>query len=271
MSAVPCRWRQLGGLTYPVMADSGPPETPGSSSLPPGFRGPEPSPSGWERVRELYRRNERGEYSPEVEFMVKSALTGATIGMVYGGVPAARFSREQYIKHSQAEVYSHRIEALRSVHNAAIRGFLRYGFRWGWRVAAFVSIFNFTNASLAAYRDKVVVSNFAAAGAVTGGIFRLNLGLRGLIGGSVIGALLGIPAGALISGLQTLTGEDLGELKQQERQRLRDLQLQERAERVAFTDVVVQEIQEAGEEPTEREVEKINQFLQMSRTAATEQ
>ncbi|XP_073407175.1 complex I assembly factor TIMMDC1, mitochondrial [Dendrobates tinctorius] len=237
----------------------------------PGFRGSERSPSGWERVRELYRRNERGEFSPEVEFIVKSALTGAMVGMVYGGVPAARISREQYIKHSQAEVYRHRIEAVRSMHNAAIRSFLRYGFRWGWRVAAFVSIFNVTNASLAAYRDRVVVSNFAAAGAVTGGIFRLSLGLRGLVAGSVIGTLLGIPAGALISGLQTLIGEDLGELKRQECQRLLDLQLQEWADRVAFTDVVVQEIQEAGEEPTEREVEKINQLLQISRTTAPEQ
>ncbi|XP_075188858.1 complex I assembly factor TIMMDC1, mitochondrial [Anomaloglossus baeobatrachus] len=183
------------------------------------------------------------------------------IGMVYGGVPAARFSREQFIKHSQAEVYRHRIEAVRSVHNAAIRSFLRYGFRWGWRVAAFVSIFNCVSAGMAAYRDKVVVSNFAAAGAVTGGIFRLNLGLRGLVGGSVIGALLGVPAGALISGLQTLTGEDLIERKRQERQRLHDRQLQEWAERVAFTDVIVQEIREAGEEPTEKEVEKINQIL----------
>ncbi|XP_069616497.1 complex I assembly factor TIMMDC1, mitochondrial [Ranitomeya imitator] len=252
------------------MADGGPPEIPGSS-FPSGFRGREPITSGWDRVRELYRRNEHGEFSPEVEFMGKSALTGAMIGMVYGGVPAARFSREHYIKHSQAEVYRHRIEAVRSIHNAAIRSFLRYGFRWGWRVAAFVSIFNLTNASLAAYRDKVVVSNFAAAGAVTGGIFRLNLGLRGLVGGSVIGMLLGIPAGALISGLQTLTGQDLGELRRQERQRLLDLQLQEWAERVAFTDVVAQEIQETGEQPTEREVEKINQLLQISRTTTPEQ
>ncbi|XP_071988292.1 complex I assembly factor TIMMDC1, mitochondrial [Engystomops pustulosus] len=234
-------------------------------SLPPGLRAPDSQDNGWNRVRKIYQRNERGEYSQEAEFLVKSAVTGALVGVVYGGVPAARFSREQYIKHSQTEVYRHRVEAVRSVHNAAIRGFLRYGFRWGWRVAAFVSIFNCVSTGLAAYRDKVVVSNFAAAGAVTGGLFRLSLGLRGLVGGSVIGALLGVPAGALITGLQTLTGEDLRERKRQEQQQWQEHQLQEWAARMSLTDAVVQEIQESSQETPEREVEKINELLQLPR------
>lgn len=29
----------------------------------------------------------------------------------------------------------------RSAHNAAIRGFVRFGWRWSWRVAAFVTVF----------------------------------------------------------------------------------------------------------------------------------
>lgn len=248
------------------MAGGFSPGAPGpSASFPTGLQAPD-SESGWSRVRELYQRNEHGEYPQEAEFIMKSALTGAMIGLVYGGIPAARLSREQYIKHSHAEVFRHRIEAVRSVHNAAIRGFLRYGFRWGWRVATFVTIFNCVSTGLSAYRDKVVVSNFAAAGAVTGGLFRLNLGLRGLVGGSVIGAFLGVPAGALISGLQLLAGEDLRARRRQDRQRLHERQLQEWAQRVALTDFIVQEIQDAGEESPEKEIEKINELLQLPRT-----
>lgn len=33
----------------------------------------------------------------------------------------------------------------RSAHNAAIRGFIRYGFRWSWRVAAFVTLFKYVS------------------------------------------------------------------------------------------------------------------------------
>lgn len=242
-----------------------------SSPLPHGFRALDSSESGWNRVRELYQLNERGELSQEAEFIVKSAFSGALVGVVYGGVPAARFSREQFIKHSQSEVYRHRIEAVRSVHNAAIRGFIRYGFRWGWRVAAFVSVFNCVSTGLSAYRDKVVVSNFAAAGAVTGALFRLNLGLQGLVGGSVIGAFLGVPAGALISALQTFAGQDLREHKRQERRQRQEWQLQEWAQRMALTDAVVQEIQDAGEESSEKEIEKINALLQLPRTAAPDE
>ncbi|KAG9473030.1 hypothetical protein GDO78_015316 [Eleutherodactylus coqui] len=217
-----------------------------------------------------YSCSDRGEFSQEAVFIAKSTLTAALIGLVYGGVPAARFSREQYVKHNQAELYRHRIEAVRSIHNAAIRGFLRYGFRWGWRVAAFVGIFNCVSAGLSAYRNKVVVTNFAAAGAVTGGLFRLNLGLRGLIGGSAIGALLGIPAGALISGLQTLAGEDVRQHKYKEHQQLQERRIEEWAKRVALTDVVVQEIQEASQESSEKDVEKINELLELHETATPE-
>ncbi|CAN2387800.1 Translocase of inner mitochondrial membrane [Pristimantis euphronides] len=250
-------------------APSGAQDTP--SYLPQRLQVPDSTESGWDRVREIYQRNEHGEYPQEAEFIAKSMLIGGLIGMVYGGVPAARFNREQYIKQSQAEVYRHRIEAVRSSQNAAIRGFIRYGFRWGWRVAAFVGIFNCVSTGLSAYRDKVVVSNFAAAGAVTGGLFRLNLGLRGLVGGSVIGVLLGVPFGALISGLQTLAGEDLREHKRKERQLLREHQLKEWTEQVAVTDIFVQKIEKADQESTKKEMEKINELLQIPRTATREQ
>lgn len=103
-----------------------------------------------------------------------------------------------------------------------------------------------------------------------------------------------VPAGALISGLQLLAGEDLRARRRQDRQRLHERQLQEwcvgavpvwtrvllwapmtspcafslRAQRVALTDFIVQEIQDAGEESPEKEIEKINELLQLPRTPA---
>ncbi|KAG2456678.1 TIDC1 factor, partial [Polypterus senegalus] len=84
---------------------------------------------------------ETNAFSEEITNTIKSALMAAAVGMMYGGIPAARHARKRYIEQSNAEVYRHRIEAVRSAHNAAIRGFLRYGWRWSWRVAAFVTVF----------------------------------------------------------------------------------------------------------------------------------
>ncbi|KAG8431754.1 hypothetical protein GDO86_020100 [Hymenochirus boettgeri] len=89
-----------------------------------------------------------GQYPEEVQAVVKSTITGAILGWVYGGVPAARQSREHYIRQSQAEIYQHKVEAVRSAHNAALRGFIRYGWRWSWRVAAFVTVFNSVSTGL---------------------------------------------------------------------------------------------------------------------------
>ncbi|CAI9580244.1 unnamed protein product [Staurois parvus] len=190
---------------------------------------------------------------------------GVLVGAVYGGVPAARFSREQFIQKSRAEIYQHRVEAVRAAHNAAIRGFIRYGFRWGWRIGAFVTIFNGVSSGLSAYRDKVVIGHYAAAGAVTGGLFRMSLGLRGLIGGSVIGALLGVPVGALSSVLQALMGEDLREYKRRQRHQLYEDKLQEWSERIQLTDDIMQDMQKAGAESAADEMEKITEMLQMPR------
>ncbi|XP_063812958.1 complex I assembly factor TIMMDC1, mitochondrial [Pseudophryne corroboree] len=238
------------------------PQGPGPS-LPGGIQDPDSVQSGWDRVRELYQRNERGEYSQEADFIVKSAVIGAVVGFVYGGVPAARHSREHYIKQSQAEIYRHRAEALISARHAANRGFVRYGFRWGWRIAAFVTIFNSVNCGLSAYRDKVAITHFAVAGAVTGGLFRLNLGLRGLIGGSVIGALCGVPFGAVISGLQTLTGEDLYEQKRRHRRELYESNLQQWAAQLQLTDTVVKDLSQADRESAMTEAERINHLLNL--------
>uniref|UniRef100_A0A671SBZ5 Complex I assembly factor TIMMDC1, mitochondrial n=1 Tax=Sinocyclocheilus anshuiensis TaxID=1608454 RepID=A0A671SBZ5_9TELE len=74
-------------------------------------------------------------YSEELRNIVKSGIAAAVVGMVYGGLPGARHARERFIQLSQAEIYQNRVDAVRSAHNAAIRGFVRFGWRWSWRVA----------------------------------------------------------------------------------------------------------------------------------------
>ncbi|KAM8977781.1 complex I assembly factor TIMMDC1, mitochondrial [Pelodytes ibericus] len=239
-------------------------------SLPDCIQDPELLRTGWDRVRDLFKPNEQGLYPEEVQGVLKGTLTGLFLGWVYGGLPAARHSKERYIKQSQAEIYHHRVEAVRSAHNAALRGFLRYGWRWGWRVAVFVTVFNSVSTGLSVYRDEVALTHFAAAGAVTGGLFRLSLGLRGLLGGSLIGGLLGFPAGALISGLQTLTGQNVREKKRREREELYHRKLEEWSARLQVTEGVLQEMGLAHVESAEAQAEKIDELLQDFGEAVTD-
>jgi len=135
--------------------------------------------------------SEQQRTSKELENIYKAAVSAGIIGWAYGGIPAFIHAKQRYIEHSQAEIYHNRFDAVQSAHRAATRGFIRYGWRWSWRTTVFVTIFNTVNTGLNVYRNKNALSHFVIAGAVTGGLFRINLGLHGLVAGGIIGALLG--------------------------------------------------------------------------------
>ncbi|XP_047432456.1 complex I assembly factor TIMMDC1, mitochondrial [Mugil cephalus] len=237
---------------------------PSHSSLPSSIGKPEFPDTGWERIKDLFDRDSAQSYPEEISNAFKCATFGALAGFLYGGVPGARHARQRYIQLSQAEMYSTRVEAVRSAHNAAIRGFMRYGWRWSWRVSVIVSLFNSVSTGLSVYRDKDAVSHYVAAGAVTVGLFRLNLGLRGLVAGTVIGAVLGMPVGALLIGLQTLAGETIRERRRRERRELYEHKLQEWTARLQLTDELIDSLDVAArEEETNKDMQRIQELLSL--------
>ncbi|XP_050770627.1 complex I assembly factor TIMMDC1, mitochondrial [Gymnogyps californianus] len=207
----------------------------------PQFGRPAPPPqTGWERLRELWRRDERQRYPEETVNIVKSAFTGGVIGWVYGGLPAFYHARKAFIERSHGELFQNRADAVQSAHQAGLRSFIRYGWRWSWRVAAFVTIFNMVSTGLSVYRNKTTISNFASAGAFTGALFRMHLGLQGLAGGFVFGTAFGIPAGGLLMIMQKLAGETLQEKRNRERRELYEQKLAEWQSRLSVTEVLGQ-------------------------------
>ncbi|XP_045443396.1 complex I assembly factor TIMMDC1, mitochondrial-like [Pipistrellus kuhlii] len=86
--------------------------------------------SGWDRLRELFAKDEWQRRSKELEDIYKAAITGCIIGWAYGGIPAFIHAKQRYIEQSQAEVYCNRFDAVQSAHRATTRGFIRYGWRW---------------------------------------------------------------------------------------------------------------------------------------------
>ncbi|XP_023251148.1 complex I assembly factor TIMMDC1, mitochondrial [Seriola lalandi dorsalis] len=239
------------------------------STMPSNLGKPEFPDTGWDRIKDLFDRDVTQRYPEELTNVVKSGVVAALAGLIYGGLPAARHARQRYIQVSQAEIYSSRVEAVRSAHNAAIRGFLRYGWRWSWRVAAFVTLFNSVSTGLSVYRDKYSLSNYAAAGAVTGGLFRLNLGLGGLVAGTIIGAVLGIPTGALIISMQSLAGETVRERRRRERRELYELKLTEWTARLQLTDDLIGDLNVSCQaEETNKDMERIQELLSLPQNDA---
>ncbi|XP_061693336.1 complex I assembly factor TIMMDC1, mitochondrial [Syngnathoides biaculeatus] len=235
-----------------------------ASAIPNNIGKPEFPDTGWERLMDLFQKDATQSYPEEVTNVIKSGLVASIAGLIYGGLPAARHAKQRYIQLSQAELYTSRVEAVRLAHHAAIRGFVRYGVRWSWRVAAFVSLFNSVSTGLSVYRDKYTVGNFAAAGAVTGGVFRLNLGLRGLVAGTIIGAVLGIPTGALIISMHSLAGESARERRRRERREIYERKLAEWAARLELTDELIGDLNAASQAAeTQQDLKKIQELLSL--------
>ncbi|XP_013932073.1 PREDICTED: complex I assembly factor TIMMDC1, mitochondrial [Thamnophis sirtalis] len=105
---------------------------------PPWLQSPD---SGWERLRELFRRDEHRKFPEESIYIIKTTFTAGLVGFVYGGIPGYVNAKKQYIEQCGGELYHNRLDAVQSMQRTANRGFIRYGWRWSWRVAAFVTIF----------------------------------------------------------------------------------------------------------------------------------
>ncbi|XP_053168378.1 complex I assembly factor TIMMDC1, mitochondrial [Hemicordylus capensis] len=219
---------------------------------------PQPPDSGWERLRELFCRDELNRYPEETVYIFKASVTAGIAGFVYGGIPGFIYAKQRYIERSDGEIYHNRMDAAQSAHRAATRGFIRYGWRWSWRIASFVTIFNIASIGLSVYRDKITLGNFVVAGACTGCLFRIHLGLGGLAGGSIFGALLGVPVGGLLMAVQRLAGETLLERRKRERREFYEQKLAEWNTSLSITENISKEINDAlQEEPGERDAEKI--------------
>lgn len=237
---------------------------PGLGSAPRHVGTAEPPDAGWERLRELWHRDELQQYPEETLNIIKATFSGAVIGWMYGGLPAFQHAKTQYIERSQAEIFQNRLDAVQSAHRAALRGFIRYGWRWSWRIATFVAIFNTVSTGLSVYRNKTTFSHFAAAGAVTGGLFRMHLGLSKMAAGSVLGAAFGIPAGGLLMAVQKLAGESIQEKRLRERRLLHEQKLAEWKARLNVTEADLKEIVGNTQEGTmERDIEKIQELLNL--------
>uniref|UniRef100_A0A8C8RBK9 Complex I assembly factor TIMMDC1, mitochondrial n=1 Tax=Pelusios castaneus TaxID=367368 RepID=A0A8C8RBK9_9SAUR len=242
--------------------------TPGAGAEPrslPAYLGRAEVPdTGWERIRELWHRDENQEYPEETLNIIKATCSAAVIGLIYGGVPAFQYAKKHYIEQSQAEIYQNRMDAVHSAHRAGLRGFIRYGWRWSWRMATFVTIFNVVSTGLSVYRNKTTLSHFVMAGAFTGSVFRMHLGLSRIAGGSILGALFGIPVGGLFMAVQALAGETLEEKGARKRRLLYEQKFAEWNARINVTETQFEEIASDIEEGTmEKDVKKIQELLNL--------
>uniref|UniRef100_A0A8C7B3J3 Complex I assembly factor TIMMDC1, mitochondrial n=1 Tax=Neovison vison TaxID=452646 RepID=A0A8C7B3J3_NEOVI len=231
---------------------------------------PEYSESGWDRLRDLFVKDEQQRTSKELENIYKAALSAGIIGWAYGGIPAFIHAKQRYVEQSQAEIYHNRFDAVQSLHEVVTAGEIRFQLKYSFKFSYFSLLHSTVNTGLNVYRNKNALSHFVIAGAVTGGLFRINLGLHGLVAGGIIGALLGTPVGSLLMAFQKFHGETVQERTQKDRKALHELKLEESKARLQFTELLPEEIESRLQKNQSKDdVQKIEALLNLPRNPSS--
>ncbi|XP_037924625.1 RPII140-upstream gene protein-like [Hermetia illucens] len=101
----------------------------------------------------------------------------------------------------------------RKLQDTVTVNFAKGGFRWGWRVALFTSSYVGITTCISVYRGKSSMYEYVAAGTLTGAMYKVNLGLRGIAVGGLLGCILGGVAGGLSLAILKASGTTMEEVR----------------------------------------------------------
>lgn len=170
--------------------------------------------TGWDRVKAMYKKNEFDEVSPELHTVVQSTLCGAFVGVCFGGFVSSREAYLYFIENNQATAYKTVGDAKKKLQDYVTIGFAKGAYKWGWKLSIFTGMFSLIATTISAYRGDTTLIEYTTAGALTGALYKANLGLAAMIVGGSLGAVLSTIGGLLIIGILKITGVRMSDIRQ---------------------------------------------------------
>ncbi|CAD1471620.1 unnamed protein product, partial [Heterotrigona itama] len=161
---------------------------------------------------EKYFYDERGYPTKEVQSVASATFVGFLTGFALGGIYNIKDVPQKHKDENQVTLYKNKFvmqrELQRRVEFATIKG----GFPFGIKVGLFCFFFSSISVFLYVYRNyKFDILNPMIGGAVTGFLFKMNMGIKGSISGTVIGTILGTIYGCITQFLLFITGTQIGD------------------------------------------------------------
>ncbi|KAK3800646.1 hypothetical protein RRG08_003053 [Elysia crispata] len=157
--------------------------------------------TGMERVKMIFKKDHMGKSSPELEYIQVVLVQTFVISFFMKYVPEFRLARQDFIREHHGTVFRTRIEAVRRMQDHVSLRAASAGGRFAVKMTAFASGFAFISQMIASYRNKTSVLEYTVAAGVTGGLARIQLGIRGFIAGSILGSMLGSIVGCVAYGI----------------------------------------------------------------------
>jgi len=137
-------------------------------------------------------------------FYVKLTAYG---GFIMGTFFGSRNASDEFQRKNKHTKWPTKFTASRRYLDATFLGGVKYGTFMGLRTGAFTALYMGTVMSVSVYRNKTSVWEHLAAGGLAGSIMRMNMGLKGMFAGGLLGTILGSCAGILLTGAAWALGE----------------------------------------------------------------
>ncbi|KAL5014284.1 hypothetical protein ScPMuIL_002218 [Solemya velum] len=163
--------------------------------------------TGWDRLRMMYTPDATGKYSTDVQFMSSITLQAAGMTFLLTSVISGRHAKEEFIQGSKATVFPTKFQAMRRLTDTIYMRSLKDGTKWGLKIGLFSTSVLLVSQSIAAYRNRSSVFEYIIAGMVSGSLFKMSLGLKGMVGGGFFGGIAGLVGGLIIYGTMYLSNE----------------------------------------------------------------
>lgn len=166
---------------------------------------------GIDKVKDFFY-DETGEISKEIQSIITSTTVSLVSGFLIGGIFKTRQVAENFVRDNEATLFRNQFEAKRDLQYKIAVALFQGGGSFALKLGKFIFLFSTTATVLQSYKGKFDPSQHLIAGAVTGCIYKMNMGLKGAIAGGIIGGILGAISGNLVLLILYLTGTDLGYL-----------------------------------------------------------
>lgn len=169
--------------------------------------------TGLDRLKNMFQVDEFDSISSELNSIYQAGFVGFLFGAIYGGVIQSRTAYLNFMENNQATAFKSHLDAKRKLQDEVTMSFARGGFKWGWRVSLFTTSYFGIITCVSVYRGKSSIFEYIGAGFITGSLYKLNLGLRGMAAGGIIGGVLGSIAGAASLALLYASGTSMEDIR----------------------------------------------------------
>lgn len=170
-------------------------------------------PVGFAGIRRIFMADKYGKLTPEFVTLTHMSCCSILSGVMFGSFLYGKQSWLDFMENNHATQFVNHFEAKRQLQYTMILAMGRGGLKWGIKIGAFSTIFLVSNTVIAAYNGQCGIIEYVLAGAITGGLCKINLGIKGIIAGTIVGTVLGTIAGAASLLVLFLTGYSMEDIQ----------------------------------------------------------